>query len=210
MAGSVERRNLKKLQDNVQSLLSEEEKYYFSYALKDYKTYKSIEKLVRSLLTCLNSPEKRQLLKDVRNFVLPSQQRKFDTLLEECGVSKTNTREVLNFPTGGPHAATTSPKYRVVSLINDKINNIDLGFRVCGGKEIDSGIYVASVIENSPSFNAGLCRNNLLIEVNGISLQNISLKSAANLLASLSKLKIVAKEDTRADILDKTESINPW
>eukprot|EP00794_Sanderia_malayensis_P005558 gene5558-6243_t len=202
--------NLKELQQNVQCLLTEQEKYYFSYALKDYKTYKSIEKLVRSLLTCLNSPEKRQLLKDVRNFVLPSQQEKFDTLVQRHLTLKTANSQSDAPYTGTSETGSPRPKYRVISLINDKINNIDLGFTICGGKEYNAGIYVSSVTSDSPSFIAGLCENDHLIEVNGISLHNISLSSAANLFASLSKLKIVAKEETKMEFSSATSSVNPW
>ncbi len=217
MAANLAAKNnhLRSLQQNVQSLLTDQEKYYFSYALKDYKTYKSLDKLLRSLLTCLNTPEKQQLFKDVRHLILPSQQQKYDTLIENVGIlssqdepSKQETTNIMN------GAKDTSPsavgKYRVVSLINDKVNNIDLGFTICGGKEFGIGIYVSRVAENSPSYIAGLRRNDFIIEVNGISLQNISLVSAANLFSSLSKLKIVVKEEIQTGIFDHTSSLNPW
>ena len=215
-AGLIKHRYLKDLQEHVQALLSEQEKYYFSYVLKDYRTYKSVEKLVRSLITCLNTPTKLQLMKDVRNFVLPSQIQKFDMLIEQISSNgtagqrqPTSARDNSSYVNGGLKSSAHG-KYRVISLINDRVNNTDLGFTICGGKECGIGIYVCKVARNLPAYNSGMLENDHLIEVNGISLQNIQLASAGNLLMSLNKLKLVVREESQLDLVNSTTELNPW
>ena len=198
------KQSLQQLQQNSKLLLSEQEQQYLYHALKEYKTYKSIEKLVRSLLTCLNTTGKLKILKDVRSLVLPNQLPKYDTLVRNAIAAKTLTPQIDRQKING--RVSGQGKYRIVTLLNDKT---DLGFYICGGKDSGTGIFVSKVVQHSPAWNAGLLENDNLVEVNGISLQNIPLQSAADLLASLNKLKLVVKEETSA-ILPSSLEINPW
>ena len=208
---NLKQRYLLQLRQNSKLLLTEEERQYLSYALKDYRTRKSVEKLVKSLKSCLNTTVKLQLLKDVRNFVLPHHVEKYDVLIRSAFNPKHSTpntsRETVN---GGPRPASSPGKYRVVTLTNDKTEKTDLGFSICGGKDFDIGIYVSRVTSNSPAQLAGLMANDQLIEVNGISLQSIPLQSAGNLLLSLNKLKLVVKEETRMEIFAGSSEMSPW
>ncbi|XP_065071593.1 PDZ domain-containing protein 7-like [Rhopilema esculentum] len=198
------KQSLQQLRQNSKLLLSEQEQQYLYHALKEYKTYKSIEKLVRSLLTCLNTTGKLKILKDVRSLVLPNQLPKYDTLIRNAIAAKTLTPQIDRQKINGKVSA--QGKYRIVTLLNDKT---DLGFYICGGKDSGTGVFVSKVVQHSPAWNAGLLENDHLVEVNGISLQNIPLQSAADLLASLNKLKLVVKEETSA-ILPSSLEINPW
>eukprot|EP00112_Aurelia_sp_Birch-Aquarium-sp1_P009877 Seg214.2 transcript_id=Seg214.2/GoldUCD/mRNA.D3Y31 product=Whirlin protein_id=Seg214.2/GoldUCD/D3Y31 len=208
---SLKQRCLLQLRQNTKLLLTEQERQYLSYALKDYRTRKSVEKLVRSLTSCLNTTVKLQLLKDVRNFVLPNHVEKYDALIRSAFNPKHSTpntsRETMN---GGPRPTSSPGKYRVVTLTNDKTERTDLGFSICGGKDSDIGIYVSKITSNSPAQIAGLMANDQLIEVNGISLQSIPLQSVGNLLLSLNKLKLVVKEETRMEIFAGSPEMNPW
>lgn len=190
-------------------LLSEQERQYIFYALKDYRSYKSVEKLVRSLATCLNTSGKLQIIKDVRNFILPKQIQEFDaTIMQVFGQKQKNGKVNNNHVNGAPKAiATNQGKYRIVNLSN---NQGDLGFTICGGKDSGTTVYVAKVLRDSPAWNGGLMGNEQLVEVNGISLQNIPLQSAANLLVSLNKLKLVVKEESKKQDISGLVDVNPW
>ena len=206
---NIKQRYLAQLDQNCKILLSDQERQYLSYALKDYRSYKSVEKLVRSLATCLNTSGKLQIIRDVRNFISPSHLQKFDAMIRNTFAQKhANGKDMKHQANGLSKSPVSQGKYRIVTLLNEKA---DLGFKICGGKEYGAGIFVSNILRDSPAWSGGLLAYDQLVEVNGISLQNIPLQSAANLLASLNKLKLVVKEEEnkRESLLDLAE-INPW
>ena len=197
---NITQRYLTQLDESCKVLLSEEESQYIRHAIKDYRNYKSVEKLVRSLGTCLNTTGKLQIVKAARNFILPNQVKEFDTCIKQA--FNGNPKEGRQYLNG----ISKQGKYRIVTLTN----NTDTGFTICGGKESGLGVYVARVLRDSPAWNGGLMKNDKIFEVNGISLQNIPLHSAASLLVSLNKLKLVVKEENQLQNLSELGSINPW
>ena len=208
VSSTVKRKYLVQLDQSCKILLSDQEKQYLSYALKDYRSFKSVDKLVRSLLTCLNTPAKLQIIKDVRNFVLPNHVQTFDALIRNAFQKEASIKNGKTQTNGSLRPAKSQGKYRVVTLINDRS---EMGFKICGGKECGTGIYVSNILRDSPARSGGLLPYDQLVEVNGISLQSISLQSAASLLVSLTKLKLVVKEDTaNGDSLGDLPEVDPW
>ena len=212
---------------NAQLLLSEQEQDYLAYALKDYQTYRSVEKLMRALITCLNTPAKLDLLRDIRNLIPSTHQRKFDSIAPYSKMAhpfpRQNHTQSLRGPTAFPAAApkmngslpvsgAKAGTFRVVNFNKTAQQVEDLGFTIRGGKEFNMGVYVAVVRDESPAQFAGLVENDQIFEVNGISFEHIALSSAAKLLSSLNKLKLVVKGATRKYVYfaDGIPEEDPW
>ncbi|XP_072524027.1 PDZ domain-containing protein 7 [Salminus brasiliensis] len=66
-----------------------------------------------------------------------------------------------------------------------------LGFSVRGGAEHSLNIFISKVEPNSAAEQAGLCVGDKLLEVNGISLENISMNSAVKVLLGHHRLRLV-------------------
>ncbi|KAM3862978.1 PDZ domain-containing protein 7a [Diretmus argenteus] len=125
--------------------------------------------------------------------------------------------------TGGSHTATrymqrkqhrhkhrsSSPMGRVI-LINAPVDGGDdcedihtitvdksldgcLGFSVRGGSEHGLGIFVSKVEDDSSAEQAGLCVGDKLVEVNGISLESITMSSAVKVLTGNNRLRMVVR-----------------
>uniref|UniRef100_A0A8C2ZCZ6 PDZ domain containing 7 n=1 Tax=Cyclopterus lumpus TaxID=8103 RepID=A0A8C2ZCZ6_CYCLU len=124
--------------------------------------------------------------------------------------------------TRGSHAATrnllrkkeqrrrgirsSSPMGRVI-LINSPVDgeedlhtitvdkNVDgkLGFSVRGGSEHGLSIFVSKVEDNSTAEEAGLLVGDKLVEVNGVSLESITMSSAVKVLTGNNRLRMVVR-----------------
>ncbi|XP_039857656.1 PDZ domain-containing protein 7-like [Simochromis diagramma] len=125
-------------------------------------------------------------------------------------------------PNGGSHSTTrymvkkqrhrrrsSSPMGRVI-LINAPVDGGDdsedihtvtvdkspdgrLGFSVRGGSEHGLGIFVSKVQDNSPAAEAGLTVGDKLVEVNGVSLESITMSSAVKVLTGNNRLRMVVR-----------------
>lgn len=71
---------LKEFHSRVEQVLTPSDRDYFFYALKEYNTYKSVAKLMLALNSCLDTPEKLDLLPSIRNLIPKHDRRKFDNL----------------------------------------------------------------------------------------------------------------------------------
>ncbi|KAI4807557.1 hypothetical protein KUCAC02_027360 [Chaenocephalus aceratus] len=104
---------------------------------------------------------------------------------------------------------TNSPMGRVI-LINSPVDGGDdcedlhtitvdksvdgkLGFSVRGGSEHGLSIFVSKVEDNSTAEEAGLCVGDKLVEVNGISLESITMSSAVKVLTGNNRLRMVVR-----------------
>ncbi|XP_057307322.1 PDZ domain-containing protein 7-like [Hydractinia symbiolongicarpus] len=104
--------------------------------------------------------------------------------------------------------STNGIKYTVVNFVQpDKFQ--DLGFSICGGQENKMGIFIGFVEPSSNADHRGLKVGDVIVEVNGISLENILLNSALGLLKNLKQLKFVLKRGNITD-LSPLHLINPW
>ncbi|XP_078129415.1 PDZ domain-containing protein 7a [Sander vitreus] len=125
--------------------------------------------------------------------------------------------------TGGSHSTThymlkkqhhyrhrsSSPMGRVI-LINSPVDGGDdsedihtvtvekspdgrLGFSVRGGSEHGLGIFVSKVEDDSSAAQAGLAMGDKLVEVNGVSLESITISSAVKVLTGNNRLRMVVR-----------------
>uniref|UniRef100_A0A8C0YM01 PDZ domain containing 7a n=1 Tax=Cyprinus carpio carpio TaxID=630221 RepID=A0A8C0YM01_CYPCA len=75
----------------------------------------------------------------------------------------------------------------------DKSEDGRLGFSVRGGSEHGLGIFVSKVEDESSAELAGLCVGDKLVEVNGISLESITMSSAVKVLTGNNRLRMVVR-----------------
>ncbi|KAM3842826.1 PDZ domain-containing protein 7-like [Diretmus argenteus] len=104
---------------------------------------------------------------------------------------------------------SSSPMGRVI-LINSPVDGGDdcedihtitvdksvdgrLGFSVRGGSEHGLSIFVSKVEDNSTAEQAGLCVGDKLVEVNGVSLESITMSSAVKVLTGNNRLRMVVR-----------------
>ncbi|KAJ8284668.1 hypothetical protein COCON_G00035180 [Conger conger] len=75
----------------------------------------------------------------------------------------------------------------------DKSADGRLGFSVRGGSEHGLGVFVSKVEDESSAELAGLCVGDKLVEVNGISLESITMSSAVKVLTGNNRLRMVVR-----------------
>ena len=201
---------LKEFQRNAQRLLAEDDRDYLHYILKEYQTYKSVDKLVQALKSCLDTPLKMDLLADIRNLIPAAHLNKFDSLApfqEMAHAIKLphqppSSRKTQSLPSSYKNSELrklaeesslkSNGSVRMVNLKRDDEGQ-SLGFSIRGGRENGSGIFVSQVDEGSSAAQQGLRSGDRVIEVNGIDFEQITHSSATNLMASLQKVKLVVK-----------------
>ena len=163
--------------------LSREDRDYLSYSVKEYQTYKSVSKLMQSLISCLDTPEKLDLLPLIRDLMIPKHDhRKFDSLAPYGRMAHPS----LSNPV---HASGSD--CRIVKLTKRK--DQPLGLSIRGGKEYNLGIYISEVESESIAERSGLVVGDQILSVNGISFENIMHPSAALVLRSHEDLVLNVK-----------------
>ncbi|KAL4842037.1 hypothetical protein H8958_021643 [Nasalis larvatus] len=134
-------------------------------------------------------------------------------------------QRLLNGPPRGIRAS--SPMGRVI-LINSPIEaNSDesdiihsvrvekspagrLGFSVRGGSEHGLGIFVSKVEEGSNAERAGLCVGDKITEVNGLSLESITMGSAVKVLTGSSRLHMMVRRMGRVPGIKFSKEKTTW
>ncbi|XP_041706768.1 PDZ domain-containing protein 7-like [Coregonus clupeaformis] len=123
--------------------------------------------------------------------------------------SGTATRHLLRKQQQRRGIRSSSPMGRVI-LINSPVDGGDdsedihtvtvdksvdgrLGFSVRGGSEHGLSIFVSKVEDNSSAEQAGLCVGDKLVEVNGVSLESITMGSAVKVLTGNNRLRMVVR-----------------
>ncbi|KAM6997184.1 PDZ domain-containing protein 7a [Tautogolabrus adspersus] len=126
----------------------------------------------------------------------------------QAGGSHSTTRYMLKKQNRHRHRSS-SPMGRVI-LINapvdggddcedlhtvtvDKSSDGRLGFSVRGGSEHGLGIFVSKVEDDSSAAQAGLTVGDKLVEVNGVSLESITMSSAVKVLTGNNRLRMVVR-----------------
>nr|XP_054606098.1 PDZ domain-containing protein 7a [Nothobranchius furzeri] len=79
------------------------------------------------------------------------------------------------------------------TLTVDKRPDGRLGFSVRGGSEHGLGIFVSKVEDDSSAAQAGLTVGDKLVEVNGVSLESITMSSAVKVLTGNNRLRMVVR-----------------
>ena len=184
----------KEFQRSVEKLLAPIDKDYLFYALKEYNTYKSVGKLMLALNSCLDSPEKLDLLPYIRDLIPKHDKKRFDSLAPYSRMAHPLQLETVagGVRTSGVESDSAAEKLnRVIHLQRGK--EMALGFSIRGGQEHDLGIYVSHVESLSQAEKAGLQVGDKIIRVNGIDFERVSHSSAVLVLTSHDYLKIEVK-----------------
>ena len=187
---------LREFQRTVSQLLSPEDKDYLFYAMKEYNTYKSVAKLMLALNSCLDTPEKLDLLPYVRDLIPKHDKKRFDSLAPYNRMAhplKLNraTGDALDKLTNDSEGEGTEKSLRIVTL--QRSPGSSLGFSIRGGREHDLGIFVSHVDSFSLAEQCGLQVGDQILAVNGISFDRLSHSSAVLILKSHDNLKIEVK-----------------
>lgn len=183
----------KEFQRTVEKFLTPVDKDYLFYALKEYNTYKSVGKLMLALNSCLDTPEKLDLLPYIRDLIPKHDRKRFDNLAPYNRMAHPLHPEP---PPGLKRAAdgadlSTKKRTRVINL--QRAKGMALGFSIRGGQEHELGIYISHVESFSQAEKAGLQVGDKLIRVNGIDFERVSHSSAVLVLKSHDNLKIEVK-----------------
>ncbi|XP_051523329.1 PDZ domain-containing protein 7 [Myxocyprinus asiaticus] len=85
-----------------------------------------------------------------------------------------------------------------------------LGFSVRGGSEHGLSVFISRVQKNSAADLAGLCVGDKLLEVNGVSLENLSMSSAVKVLTGHTCLRLVIQRVGRVPGVRYTNEKTTW
>ncbi|KAM4730161.1 PDZ domain-containing protein 7a [Anableps anableps] len=85
-----------------------------------------------------------------------------------------------------------------------------LGFSVRGGSEHGLGIFVSKVEDKSTAAQAGLTVGDKLVEVNGISLESITMSSAVKVLTGNNRLRMVVRRVGRIPGIRYSKEKTTW
>lgn len=140
----------------VEQLLTPEDRDYLFYALKEYNTYKSVAKLMLALNSCLDTPEKLDLLPYVRDLIPKHDQKKFDSLAPYNRMAHPFKSVKASSPGQEPPSTTAGPQDSVRTVLLQRPKGTSLGFSIRGGREHDLGIYVSHVDSFSLAEKSGL------------------------------------------------------
>ena len=208
---------LKEFHSRVEQLLTPSDRDYFYYALKEYNTYKSVAKLMLALNSCLDTPEKLDLLPSIREIIPRHDRRKFDNLAPynrmahppsphpppsssrppredsaEIGREREGEREADE--EAGPDARSSPVAVRgpgsKKTVFLQRESGEALGFSIRGGREHELGIFVSNVDPFSLAEQAGLKAGDQILAVNGYSFESITHQSAVLILRSHEQLQI--------------------
>ena len=187
---------LREFQRTVSQLLSPEDKDYLFYAMKEYNTYKSVAKLMLALNSCLDTPEKLDLLPYVRDLIPKHDRKRFDSLAPYNRMAhplKLNKAigDVPGKLVSDSGGEGTEKSLRIITL--QRSPGSSLGFSIRGGREHDLGIFVSHVDSFSLAEQSGLQVGDQILAVNGISFDRLSHSSAVLVLKSHDNLKIEVK-----------------
>lgn len=206
---------LRKFQRDVGRLLTERDRDYLHDVLKDFQSCKSVEHLVTSLKSCLDTPKKKDLLVDIRNLLPSSYRSRFDTLAPYHQMSKpfrppNQTASMRKTQSSNSFVKNNSnASFRVVNL-HKPSPDCSLGFSIRGGHEFGTGVYISTVDENSSACKQGLVVGDQVIECNGVDFENITHSSAGNLLSTMTKVKLVVKSEGRVPEFNEIKSGFSW
>ncbi|KAK7122181.1 hypothetical protein R3I94_019335 [Phoxinus phoxinus] len=85
-----------------------------------------------------------------------------------------------------------------------------LGFSVRGGSEHGLSVFISKVQKSSAAELSGLCVGDKLVEVNGVSLENISMSSAVKVLSGHARLRLVVQRVGRVPGVRYTNEKTTW
>ena len=162
---------------HVDQLLNHEDQDFLLYALKQYNTYRNVSKLVLALTSCLDSPEKLDLLPHVRNLIPLCDMKKYDGLAPYD--------KMANPPGSAARRRGGAIRNICITRSNDASS---LGFNIRGGWEHKLGIFVSAVDAESLGQQCGVEVGDQIISVNNISFEWITHVTAVKVLKNTNVL----------------------
>ena len=170
--------------------------------MKEYHTYKSVAKLMLALNSCLDTPEKLDLLPYVRDLIPKHDRKRFDNLapynrmahpLKVDRMTSDSLGKLVNDTPGNNEGFSQqdSSNTRIITL--HRKPGSSLGFSIRGGREHDLGIFVSNVDSLSLAEQSGLEPGDQIVTVNDIPFDRLSHSSAVLVLKSHDNLKIEVK-----------------
>ncbi|XP_033632980.1 PDZ domain-containing protein 7-like [Asterias rubens] len=202
-------RNLQRFHHKSKILLNTRERDYLHDVLKQYHANQDLKKLIKCLLTVLDTPAKLDLLVEVRGLLPKVHLAQFDWLAPYAKMAhpvilsggqsggtttngsvkhmrKTRSDGSVVRGTNGIHANPAT----VVRMVTIDKDSDTLGFSIYGGSEHGKGIFINSVERGSVEESLGLCAGDQILEVNNISFDNITRGSASMVLQGNSRLRL--------------------
>ena len=187
--------------------------------LNDYSEDKSVVNLVKRLISLLQPVEYLPLLKDIRHSIRKQDKSHFDKLINVYLYGNHTSQNNQNPLHRKTHSAfnTKEPRYVTSHTLNNwsfKVINIEkvsgnVGLFLCAKVESIPGIKVGHVDEGSIAYIKGVRKGDYIIEVNGKSMEKITLKTALAVLPLLTTLKLIIKRPEKI-IKSLSTSLNPW
>lgn len=204
---------LREFHCRVERLLTPADRDYFFYALKEYNTYKSVAKLMLALNSCLDTPEKLDLLPSIRELIPRHDKKKFDNLApynrmahplippapaapgppadEQTRVAPQKEEGTGETSEGVEEVLPRKPVLGAVKMVFlQRSKGESLGLSIRGGREHDLGIFISHVDSFSLAEKSGLLAGDKIVSVNGFSFEDITHQSAALILKSHDQLQI--------------------
>ena len=163
---------------HVDQLLNQEDKDFLLYALKQYNTYRNVAKLILALTSCLDSPEKLNLLPQIRNLIPICDMKKYDSIAPYHQMANP------------PGFAVRQRGGAVRNIRITRTNGVSLGLSIRGGWEHNLGIFVSSVDTDSLAQQCGLAVGDQIISCNNISFEWITHVTAVKVLKANSVLNL--------------------
>ena len=157
---------LREFHRSVEQLLTPGDRDYLFYALKEYNTYKSVAKLMLALNSCLDTPEKLDLLPSIRDLLPKQDRRKFDSLAPynrmahpappspaAAEAQTTPQARATGKKPGAPNGEVADGaggeaggEAHVRTVLLERASGESLGFSIRGGREHGTGIFISQVI----------------------------------------------------------------
>ncbi|KAM8924815.1 PDZ domain-containing protein 7 [Pelodytes ibericus] len=109
-----------------------------------------------------------------------------------------------------PLEANSDESDSILAITIDKSPDGKLGFSVRGGSEHGLGIFVSKVEEGSSAEQAGLCVGDKIAEVNGISLESITMGSAVKVLTGNNRLRMMVRRMGRVPGIKFSREKTTW
>ncbi|XP_069140094.1 PDZ domain-containing protein 7-like isoform X2 [Argopecten irradians] len=188
-------------------LLSESERRSLFHILKEFQRYRQIDKLVFELRELLHSPEKLDLLRHIRDLIPRAHVNEFDGYFRQSASRQALSPTVQRRRQNGRHSPEIIIRPNVHERVFDAMRRgevvvvtiqkvspeSNLGFSVRGGAEHGLGVYVSEIEEGSLADLAGLELGDKLLEVNNISVEEVTSSGAVKVLTGSNKLKLLVE-----------------
>ena len=184
-------------QQDMEYLLSPQDREYIHYILKEFRSYKNVSVLVRALTSCLDTPQKLNLLPTIRELLPKSNRKEFDQLAPYKKMAHSYT----------PHQKPTKRTRSV--WVKRRRRSQPLGFSIRGGKGAGIGIFVSQVEQNSIAFFAGLKVGDQILSINDINFEWISHESAVMVVKAFDEMKLVVTSAGRLPQLENDTDTSP-